>query len=111
MKYLFAEEIDPTTGEDIAFCMRCEKNGVPVYCYRPEDSREGDTRCLEHDGGGVQGTVGNVELWEFRSRLIHKELGYPYGMDFEIKCNKPTEKPISFDVGGRLLNGSTRQVN
>lgn len=88
LKYLFAEEIDPTTGEDIAFCMRCEKNGIPVYCYRPVDSREGDTRCLEHDGGGVQGTVGNVELWEFRSRLIHKELGYPYGMDFEMKCEQ-----------------------
>ena len=85
LKYLFAEEIDPTTGEDIAFCLRAQKNGVPTVVHRPEDSHKGDDASLEHNSEGINLTLESEEMWQFRSRLIHKELGYPYGMDFEIR--------------------------
>ena len=83
LKYLFAEEFTTKTGEDIMFCIRAKKNGVPVYIYRPEDSPEGDMRSIESNQGGVQGTVGDIDVWEFRSELLHKELGYPFGRDFK----------------------------
>jgi hypothetical protein len=83
LKHLFNEDFTTKTGEDIMFCIRAKKNGIPVYIYRPEDSHAGDMRSLEHNQGGVQGTVGDIDAWEFRTELLHKELGYPFGKDFK----------------------------
>ena len=56
LKYLFAEDIYDDVrliGDDIAFCLRASKNGVPVYCYRPQDNHSGDSRSLEHNSAGI----------------------------------------------------------
>lgn len=79
LKYLFQEEVPFESGEDIAFCMRCTKNGIPVFFYSPEDSEAGDSEALCHDSGGVDFTANDLEIWKYRSELIHKELGYPFG--------------------------------
>ena len=79
LKYLFAEEIPIASGEDIAFCMRCTKNGIPVFFYAPEDSAAGDQEALCHDSGGVNFTANDLDIWKYRSLLIHKELGMPFG--------------------------------
>jgi len=88
LKYLFAEEITDDIrliGDDIAFCLRANKNGIPVYVYRPQDNEEGDRRSLEHDSAGINPTATSQEFWEIRTRMLHRELGYPWGRAFEKK--------------------------
>ena len=87
LKHLFAEGFTTKTGEDIMFCARAKKNSIPVYIYRPEDSHAGDARSLGHNQGETEGTVGDIDTWEFRTELLHKEFGYPFGLNFKKKLS------------------------
>lgn len=91
LKYLFAEDITDDIrliGDDIAFCLRASKNGIPIYAYRPQDNEEGDRRSLEHDSAGINPTATSQKFWEIRTQMLHKELGYPWGEDFSKKYSE-----------------------
>ncbi len=70
LTHLFKESI-PTveTGEDILFCFRARKNGVPVYVHMPSSSAE----ILYHDNEDVNSTVDMSHIEELRTCLIEKE--------------------------------------
>lgn len=82
LKYLFSEEFETETAEDIMFCFRAAKNGIPSLVFVPSDDVDGDQRMLGHDPDGVNVTVNDEKIWITRSRIIHRELGYPCE-DFE----------------------------
>jgi len=71
LKHLFSEDIDTTaSGEDIMFCMRCEKNGIPIYVYSPTYE---DKQLLIHRNEGVNYTMTTPEIIELRTKIIQKE--------------------------------------
>lgn len=73
LKYLFSEDIDTvTTGEDIMFCMRCQKNGIPTYIYQPP-FKENCKEFLEHENEGVNYTLTTPKIIELRTKIIQKE--------------------------------------
>jgi len=69
--HLFKEDIwTVTTGEDIMFCMRAKKNGIPVYIHRPSDPQQ----ILWHENEGVNFTIDNPSIIELRTEIIKKEM-------------------------------------
>jgi len=75
LKYLFSEDIDTTaSGEDIMFCMRCEKNGIPIYVYSPKYKHK---QWLTHQNEGVNYTLTTPEIIKLRTQIIKKESKSP----------------------------------
>tara|TARA_Y100000590_G_scaffold143436_1_gene164650 strand:- start:6181 stop:7041 length:861 start_codon:yes stop_codon:yes gene_type:complete len=73
LKYLFQEDIYTTaTGEDIMFCLRCKKNNIPVYIYRPNVEKN-PNQVLNHFENNSF-TCDNDEVILCRTNIIKHEL-------------------------------------
>jgi len=57
------------TGEDIIFCLRAKKKGIPVYCFGPEYEE-----LLFSDDRDISSTS-NINILRKRSNLIREILG------------------------------------
>lgn len=74
LRYLFQEDIyTAATGEDIMFCLRCQKNGVPTYAYHPNIEAK-PNQFLGHDSMEINFTTDNTDVILFRTNIIKKEL-------------------------------------
>tara|TARA_B100000959_G_scaffold246059_1_gene271217 strand:- start:400 stop:1164 length:765 start_codon:yes stop_codon:yes gene_type:complete len=73
LKYLFNEDVyTVTTGEDIMFCMRCQKNGIPVYVHQPS-LKENSRQFLYHDPEGINYTATTPHIADLRTQIIQRE--------------------------------------
>jgi len=73
--HLFKEDIwTVTTGEDIMFCFRAKKNGIPVYIHRPSN-KAGPRQVLYHEHEGVNYTINTPHILELRTEIIKREMG------------------------------------